>query len=937
MVGLFFEGAVLNDPNAIVSNQVALPFEATMADEKELVLTYSSNVALDGFKLYFSPALFVENGQNFTPTTQRPDTHYLLDINTNVVEGVSQIENIITTGQGSQSQRNYVLSWQLLSGEDRKVLEITLNHNLTFDLNSYLNGFILNDGVNRLVNKQVNVNVNTGTTSAYDIQKTYGCYIYAEYVPPSFEATITGTNSLSLTTSNSDIDFTNDLPSSGWANDYSIFVNGEAIATYTGLTPSLVGTIDILFGGAGLTNGVFNFSTIRIVSVIDSIDVFYESLESGNTNLEVLNSQEFLPVDLTFYNEGVMNTPAFSLVRGGDIVQKLSNLDDTILNFSAEYGAGTITNARVLLIKISDFNNNIDYQSAYSLDEYNSFSISNSGSIWSINGSIPALDVEAGSDYRIIVLYFDSGNDLVNSFISNIIESLEVGEVENDNDTSFRTPIITDEINNYTQQITTSGVNAAAIHDRYECILSIDKTSYGSDFDDNFLSIKGTIENFTSQGQKQNGSFVITNPNLLEIVTDDAFTLAAKFTFRIQEAWKDLAETNLNWQIFLSTQPNEIQYKQSFIVSDFEQNLIDPDIISIEPKDIDPPNDVIENLLAYTKTFFRVDSTIKPTSLITKQTAILNKNGVIEENSSFPSLFIPQIQDATMQNVDSDFTSEVATYEAQKAGLDFQSCIAVIGRIENLPIIGFDDGICETEPLVSVPPIQVTPTPEPDPPVKDPILCNVALSGGGGAGGFDFGFNIEFDGWIAYGLEPFTIPDGAFWYKQPRDNQGNIIYSAAAPTILATSHMVNIDPTLDVPVNTGFGQGGGNLNPLPFQQVIGQDYLRRTLNEDMIGAGVTNNGSDSDIQYIGLQTGRTVLTPPQQPDPQAEQPYLATNRFAQFRADVGDLNAKIPTIGFDGNSVQLVYMRVFVGDFAVLRIQGQGGTQFFGNVFCYQN
>ena len=234
-----------------------------------------------------------------------------------------------------------------------------------------------------------------------------------------------------------------------------------------------------------------------------------------------------------------------------------------------------------------------------------------------------------------------------------------------------------------------------------------------------------------------------------------------------------------------------------------------------------------------------------------------------------------------------------------------ERCYNLSARLQALsPVtLGYAGQFCETFPQIFTPPPK---TEAPDPPEKTPAFCGVTLSASGAGGCYDFAFEVQNDGLvIAALLDPFTITDKGELFKFDS-------YGFAPPVILGTTHMVNVDPSLDGAINSGIGVLGGNLNPLPFNQVAGQPYTSRVLSEDAESAN-----DPLAEQYVGAFKGSF------------------PNRLDEYKTFTG--RSTVPELdGVDLRAKQLVFAEFNTGDTAVLRISGATPTQWnVPIVFCY--
>ncbi len=282
------------------------------------------------------------------------------------------------------------------------------------------------------------------------------------------------------------------------------------------------------------------------------------------------------------------------------------------------------------------------------------------------------------------------------------------------------------------------------------------------------------------------------------------------------------------------------------------------------------------------------------------------------------------VKETTFSKVGSDIVSE-SLIDYTK--LNIGQCYNLSARVQALTpiVLGFDDYECETIPTTTVPPIITqppVPQPPPNPPAPNPQppkFCGQQLSGsiGGGNGVFDYSFQINYKGFIAIQFQPYTFTDKAELGKLQSDN--------LTVDILATTHMVNTNPSLDIDSNSGKNTTGSNINSLSWDS-----QGRRFLTGDALGSGIAAGGCDAIIQYVGLAklnsaSGSGCIAEPQYP-----------LRLNEYIADTGDQNPP-QTFGSAANSQQYVWMPVDIGDVAVVRVSGKSGTLWnINNVFCYQ-
>ena len=225
--------------------------------------------------------------------------------------------------------------------------------------------------------------------------------------------------------------------------------------------------------------------------------------------------------------------------------------------------------------------------------------------------------------------------------------------------------------------------------------------------------------------------------------------------------------------------------------------------------------------------------------------------------------------------------------------------------------------VCEVLPTVTEPPTVFTPPIPPAPePEQPPAFCNERLGSQGGSNGvFDYSYVINFTGFFAILFEPYTFTDKAELGKLQSDN--------LTVDILATTHMVNTDPSLNIDPNSGLSTLGSDINIIPFD-----NDGRRFLGGDAAGSGVAAGGCDAIDQYIGLAK----LNPASGSGctPQADYP----RRLNEYIAATGDQN---PPQIFGSGLQQYVWLDVSPGDIVVIRVSGRSGTLWnIPNIFCYQ-
>lgn len=369
-----------------------------------------------------------------------------------------------------------------------------------------------------------------------------------------------------------------------------------------------------------------------------------------------------------------------------------------------------------------------------------------------------------------------------------------------------------------------------------------------------------------------------------------------------------LADSNLSG-IDTLNKPFDLNYKYfggELTVYDYDESN-DGEFVSGTIQTLDPDSftDLGGKILTNKNTIFRItwDSSsnldVSDIRYIIHRIQPFNSTSDdIEESSTTNGTFTGGIlQTASFLKVGNYIVSE-STIDFTK--LESGKCYNISGRIQalNPVILGFLDYECETIETTSSP-TNVTGQPE------KPFFCGNSLESSQGQKGItQYGVQINYTGWIGGIFSPQTVTDMA--------NIGKLQSDGFTVDYLATTHMTNADPTLDIYANVGLIDGGANIDGKLWTKENG--YIKRFLDGKAQGSGVASYGKDAVIQYIG--------------DIRNTYP----NRIAEYQAETGDMQS------FDDllNGEQLIWMPVDVGDIAVFMASGASGTIWrFTRLFCY--
>lgn len=861
----------LTDPDSVLSDKTTVPFDGAMGDKVKLELTYESNKSLDGIKLYWNPALFTVDSYPYDP--QKPDGYYLIEITPNTV-----ISTLTTPpDSGLQGYQNLICQYQLLSG--RKKLEIHLTHYNTFDLDTFLRNGTLADGVNRLVSKLNGESSVDDVGSVYDKQKNYGLYLYSEYQEPIYKFTYNSTTDLDITLISgiTDLDL---IIGAGVASDYSIYLNDSLVAAHTSCSIITNSTVGIKVNGTGFTTGTNYYSSFRIVSVTDSVDFYLNFNSTEDIEEEIAAKTDNLSVQLTHYNEGTMITPLWSVQRSTTDVTQFSTNDNTDIIFRATHTGGTVASAIAYLIKITNFNTSIDYDLAYNITDLTAGAIiAEASNVYRSDFTVNSSFVSDGEDYRMICLFYDTGNELVESFISSVYSASDNPEI--DTDSTFRVPTITNVVDHYTLTFSGESFSNVAIYDRYKAQISIDKTTLGVDFDTNIVGITANIDTITAVATKATSGYTLSDTNLFEIITDDASTLLIGFNFRVLESWK-LTTQNLNWTLSFLSEPTTINYTQKFLVSEYENEKGTPEIEYVRIQDPDT-HAILTSFNGYTKDNFEVESKLKAGSTSTLHIAIINNQGNIKEHETFASSYLDQLTQTDMSSVDNSYTALIGRYQVDRSSVDADDRVAVIAKDNVLITSWWSAYECETEPIIKT-------LPDPTPPaVVLPQFCKQIFRSIGSNGIYDRKFTITTQSVFAIIFNPHDLPDKCELFVNG--------------TISATTGAIdNNDGSVDgFDPQTGLGDLGGDISSLAFDS-----SNERELIESSIATSAT--------WFIGGYTGNT--------------------RMTEFKADTGI--TKVFREEQIGGNEQFVWVKnLQPNDVVIMRTSGQAGTQWSYKVACF--
>ncbi len=622
----------LEDPRGLLPTQTVEPFSLSIGDRKRLVIEYEFDRVLDGCNFWFVPGLFIgSTSAVYASTPSKPTAYFYVQITASTADSTE----IPAVYAGLETQLNKECVFELSA--DRMTLSIKLTFDATADTKDWLRNIPLDNGARWLRNAFDNASElsNTGS-SVYGGGKYVGTYLYVEYPEPEtalFEYESDGTTAY-IRRNDGGSFLADGITGVG---TYTAFVRAGSYITVATGSSATVGHDEISFTGGTI-----------LASTGGPLPCFYYNVTVG-TN--IYQSSNYRPVptatlkaayhtyrqaDGLFYNASFGSNPALALERSASFVEDLSTELGTTATFSI-VASSVPTNCIFWLIRVNDIGNDADFIADYEAVE--------------IAGSVPALvsgryessaviantSVVKAGVYRILAIFYDGST--ASSHISGELLVRQIPE-------TLAVPDIASTITNYSLELETDAVEEAAVYERIQLEIAIDKASYdannvqGGDFDSNINYIKLSYDGVSSQVNSSNG--FVGSIGILDSATD----LVAFATVRMKDSWEGLTIV-FTWEIGFTTEPTQIRFRQQVAVGLFENNKPSPDTFdTIVLKDPDDDT-AIANFYAYGKQYVKVEAeTLTPSSY--SQVAGFLDDGVFAEEDAgaglLPALDSPYIE-----------------------------------------------------------------------------------------------------------------------------------------------------------------------------------------------------------------------------------------------------------------------------------------------------
>lgn len=367
-------------------------------------------------------------------------------------------------------------------------------------------------------------------------------------------------------------------------------------------------------------------------------------MHKTNSTATTTDRYDYLPIQATFLNFGVMNTPIFDLVVDGQPANVVSIDSPTTINFKVNY-SNTIHKIKFFVIDFTNAtNNNIDFLTAYRalLTDVSATITQSPANTYNAFQIVPNTQFINGNTYYIIAVCYDTVNNVVNSFVSEAFTAAG---------TALCKPIVNSYFKDYLNAFLPSNIKTSP-YDRLRSIIKY--TNNCSNIETITLEYDSNILSITNN----NGTYTSSDSRLT--ATKLANTTTIVFDFRVESSWAN-SEIILNWRVVNDKEYTDVVILQRIEVQEF-QDITPIKLIDTKLYDLSDTEIIVDELCTYQDDDFVIE-TIANDATAYKQLAIFDNGGDISEEESFAGE-LPQLSTINLSDVDIDFVATKARFKA---------------------------------------------------------------------------------------------------------------------------------------------------------------------------------------------------------------------------------------------------------------------------------
>ena len=357
-----------------------------------------------------------------------------------------------------------------------------------------------------------------------------------------------------------------------------------------------------------------------------------------------VTQNDYLAIQPTFLNFGVMNTSIFSLLVSGLNSNVVSIDTPTTIKFKVNYNQ-TIAKVRFWILDYTNAsNNNISFINAYNAVWTDVSPTITQSPIGTFNANYIASNslFTNGNTYYFIAVCYDSVNNVVNSFVS---QAFTAGG------TQFCKPSVKAYFKDYINSELTSNIKTSP-YDRLQSVVKY--TSNCS----NIVNITLSYDNNVITATKNGATYTISDSRLS--ISQSGNTTTIFFDFRVESLWA-ASEILFSWEVINDNEFRSVKFSQRVEVQQFQDilpiKLIDTKLFDLANVEIE-----VEDLCSYADNEFIIETTANDLTTY-KQLAIFDNGGEISEEESFLGE-LPQLTSLDLNLVDSDYIATKARFRA---------------------------------------------------------------------------------------------------------------------------------------------------------------------------------------------------------------------------------------------------------------------------------
>lgn len=627
----------LQDANGYaIAAQASEPLSITLGDAKVLLLEldrfsglgFFGSLPLVSETLYFNPALLIADGVPFSPVGGVPAFGYKFSMPQTGGDVPLFAETNMEFFGASQPQKNIQAT---IERDSFSSVKIRLYFNVLSDLDGFIDGAAIDNAL-RLFQDEVSTK-NIGAYLLSDAVESDGIGVYStgdkliitdgrSWNPGTTSITITGSSPINGT-------YTVDSVSTTSITNDTANINVGTPIPFTGTFSGLTATPDI---GVPLAFKSTVTASKTPVTLYLQANLLTEG-DTGNT----------------------MTSPTLSLKRGVFSVSDLSSVESTTGTFGIS-SAGVVSKARLWVQNLNAVQNEVPFKSdaAYVVDLSGGITSPAAGQYETVY-IFPAL--ASGGLYRVLIVWYDEGGDIINSF------GYQLETTDEQTETAY--PDIQSKIEDYIHEF--GDYVKAPVYDRLRLSVFLDKSTYNlrsltGNFDDNFKRFELRVLQDGSQVQIFNSE---TLPASFT-VSDSPTNYNAAYSLRIEKAW-DGSQITFQWYFHFDNgiQADRIGFVQKLDVHSEAKNLIGATIYD------NSGSFLPANILANFCEDLNQIATVRTESMGDNyaQMAVLVLPTIQEEETYNTGILLPQLSADNLQEVDAEWTGGFAVAKIDIEGI----------------------------------------------------------------------------------------------------------------------------------------------------------------------------------------------------------------------------------------------------------------------------